>query len=149
MTDRREQVLARLVVIAQGISGVGQVVRNQPDTTGTASSAAVVIFDGDESVDGGGAGRGRPPTATVFVEMVPEVQIRAGRPSATIGTVMNGLRVLLVKAVLGDATLRAILGTNGEVRYGGLNTELARGKTMMAEMGLIFEIRYPLIYSEL
>lgn len=149
MTDRREQILARLVVIAQGIAGVGTVVRNQPDTTGTASSAAVVIFDGDESVDGGGVGRGRPSTAPVFVEMSPELQIRAGRPSATIGAVINGLRVLMVKAVLSDASLRTILGANGEIRYGGLNTELARGKTMMAEMGLVFEMRYPLIQSEL
>lgn len=146
MTDRREQICARLVVIAQGIAGISQVARNQLDVT---TKPAIVIWDGDESVDPAGFGRGRPATAPLLVDMNPEMRILASGPSSSLGTTINGLRILVVKAVLADSSLAAIVTPKGEIRYEGCNTELARGRAMQGELGLTFAFRYPLIQSEL
>lgn len=52
----------------------------------------------------------------------------------------NALRVAILKAVLKDTTLQMLVGTNGEVFYSGCMTDLARGRTMDGEMGLMLHI---------
>ena len=59
---------------------------------------------------------GRAPN---IVEMTPEVLILLGATPERVGTALNELRAKLVKAVLTDAQLAALAGTNGRVRYVG------------------------------
>ena len=71
-------------------------------------------------------------------------------PSGTgKGTVINTLRVRFVKAVLGDAQLSLIVGSNGDLRYEGCATALARGRSMEGEMGVSFSFTYVLRPEEL
>jgi hypothetical protein len=49
-----------------------------------------------------------------------------------------------VKAVLTDAQLLAIVGTNGRVRYAGCSTHLGHGRSMEGFMAVHFAIAYVL-----
>jgi len=147
MTDRREQICARLVEIARGL--VDRVGRNAPNITGR-SEPAIVIWDGDEQADPSD-GR-RPANVPIMVEMTPELRVLLGGMSEDVGTLLNGWRIEVIKAVIDDAVsggLRTIIGSNGSVRYEGLSTGLAAGEQTQAWHGIRFAIRYPLIPAEL
>jgi hypothetical protein len=51
--------------------------------------------------------------------------------------------------VLTDTTLADLVGTNGDVRYEGCATALARSRMMEGEMGLSFTFTYVLRPDEL
>lgn len=150
MTDRRELIVARLVVLAEGI--VSRVFRNNQSITGKAA-AAIVVWDGDEAADLGNFGSGRPANAPVMVDMTPELRLLVEAPAAEVGATLNALRIDTVKAVIADTLpgggLREIIGSNGEVRYEGCSTEMLPGRAMEGSLGVRFAIRYPLIYAEL
>ncbi len=149
MTDRREQIAARLVEIAEGI--VGRVGRNAKEMTGR-TSPAIVVWDGDEGAEADGSAGRRPVNAPVMVDMMPELRILHEQPADDIGTALNALRIEVIKAVIADAVsggLRSIIGSNGWVRYEGLSTEMAPGRQMEGSMGVRFIVHYPLIPAEL
>ena len=157
MTDRREIVMARLAILAAGVSGVTKVARNQEEITGLETGAAVVIWEGDEAVATEAPHR-RPPNAPMMIETTAEVQIKAGRPSETIGSTLNAIRAALIKAILQDAldsqsgvpaSLGAAVVTNGSVKCFNGSTALARGRAMQGSVSLGCMITYPLILSEL
>ena len=75
--------------------------------------------------------------------------ILLGAKPEALGTAINILRARFVKAVLGDAELSSIVGTNGEIRYEGCATALARGRSMEGEMGVSFSFTYVLQPEEL
>jgi hypothetical protein len=72
-----------------------------------------------------------------------------GAKPEELGTAINALRAQLVKAILTDTGLLAILGSNGEARYEGCATALARGRSMEGEMGVSFSFAYVLRPEEL
>ncbi|KLK91421.1 hypothetical protein AA309_20210 [Microvirga vignae] len=158
MADKREQILVRLVEIAEAIPGIKTVERN-PGQLDETVLPAIVILDADETADDADPGgpRGRPPFAPRRVGMTPEIYLMALAPtpepgessSAKLGPLINGMRAQFVKAVLTDASLREIVGTNGDIRYEGCATALARGRSMEAEMGVSFTFSYMLKPSDL
>ena len=76
--------------------------------------------------------------------MTPEVLILLGNTPQTVGTALNALRASLIKAVLTDAQLSALVGTNGRVRYAGCSTHLGHGRSMEGFMGVHFSFAYVL-----
>lgn len=142
MTDKREQILARLVLIADGVPGVAEAGRNQTDLTDR-QLPAVMVLEGDEQPSPAVVeGRNLPPTAPIRMVMTPELCIIGGDKPSDLGTVLNTLRAGLIKAVTTDSALIAILGANGAIAYRGLVSDLALGRSMMGRMALRFDITY-------
>ena len=150
MTDRREQIIQRLVAIATTV--VARIARNDTTITGKTGNA-IVIWDGDEAVDAEAQPMRRRADAPLLVEMTPELRILREEPAADLGTSLNTLRLSVISAVITDAlnggTLATLVGTNGHVRYDGLSTEMMPGRALEGALGVRFNIRYPLIFSEL
>lgn len=147
MLDRREQILARLIVIAEAIPGIAKAARNRQDVSG-AARPAIIITDGHEVSDPQ-PNTSRPSNAPALIDMTPEIVILYAAKSEDVGSGINTLRRYLIKAVLTDTELQASVGTNGFIRYDGLLNELTRAKDVAAETNVNFTIRYPLIVSEL
>jgi hypothetical protein len=69
--------------------------------------------------------------------------------NVSVGETINAIRVQLIADIYNDPYLPAILGPNGEIRYEGCETDLAKGKEMLGELTLSFSFVYPLLPSEL
>lgn len=147
MIDRRELILARLLEIARGVDGIESAFRNR-DEIGEKQRPAIVILDADEAADDGDPGA-RPARSSRRVAMTPEIYIMLGAKPEHIGTSINTLRARLIKAILTDTELSLIVGSNGDIRYEGCATALARGRTMEGEMGVSFSFAYVLRPDEL
>lgn len=148
MRDRREEILSRLPAIGTAIGGFSTIARNEDNIPGL-NRPAYVVLDGDEEVSDSDEGRGRPSNAPQLVWMSVEVVLLLGKTAPAVGTDLNALRRKVISAVKGDSALNSAVGANGEIRYGGLSSEFASGKTMEGDMRLSFRFRYPLIVSEL
>ncbi len=150
--DRREQILERLFVICQTISGVQAVVRNRGELPAT-KRPAIVLLDGDEVAREPVQQRqGRLTLAPNLIDLTPEIYaiMDQREPSNEgIGPDMNSLRVLLLLAISGDQELAAILGSNGEIKYNGCNTDMASGRSMEGQMMLSMTFTYALRMSDL
>jgi len=151
MRDRREEILARLYVVAQEAEGVKSWVWNRGELPND-KRPGIIVFDGDELAKEGDIGRGRPSNAPNMVTATPEVYfiLDDKKPAnLTVGTELNTFRRKFIHSVLYDAALQGIVGTSGSMRYDGLVTDLARGRQMVGELGMSFSFTYPLIPSEL
>ena len=141
--DKREQILARLVQVAQGVSGISTVTRNS-DEISEHKRPAIAVFDSDESADEAAERQDHPGRAPNLVVMTPELLILLGTSPESVGPALNALRAKLVKAVLTDAQLIAFAGPNGRVRYAGCSTHLGHGRSMEGSMGVQFSFAYVL-----
>lgn len=139
--SKREDILARLVVICSALEGVTLCARNR-DELSDRQRPAVIILDADEV-----AIEGEPKRANAagpqIISMTPEIYILISGTPETVGTELNAMRAALVSAVLTDETLRTITGANGSIRYEGCATGLARGRSMEGEMGVSLSFQYP------
>ena len=147
MTDRREMILTRLLEIAVGVDGIVAAFRNK-DEISEKQRPAIVILDADEAADDADPGS-RPARSPRRVAMTPEIYILLGAKPEELGSVINALRARFVKSVLGDSQLGSIVGTNGDIRYEGCATALARGRSMEGEMGVSFSFTYVLRPEEI
>ena len=141
--DKREQILQRLVAVAAAVPGINTAVRNQ-DELSERKRPAIAIFDADETADEGSERQDHPGRAPSIIVMTPEVMILLGAAPTTVGSSLNSLRAKLVKAVLTDAQLTALVGPNGRVRYAGCSTHLGHGRSMEGFMGVHFAFAYVL-----
>ena len=147
MIDRREMILSRLLEIASATEGVVAAFRNK-DEISEKQRPAILILDADEAADDTDPGS-RPSRSPRRVAMTPEIYILLGAKPEDLGSAINRLRARFVKAVLSDTQLGSIVGTNGEIRYEGCATALARGRSMEGEMGVSFSFSYVLRPEEL
>jgi hypothetical protein len=149
MTDKREQILVRLLGIAQSLPGIAAAFRNK-DEISDRQRPCIVILDADEAADDADpSGLARRPNAPRRIGMTPEIYLMLGAKPEDVGTAINGFRVAFIKAVLTDSALATNVGSNGDIRYDGCATGLARGRNMEAEMGLSFTFSYILRPDEL
>jgi hypothetical protein len=148
MADQRELVLARLQAIGAAVPGIRTSVRN---VIGISENRrpALVVLDADEAVEEADLSGSRPFDAPMLVVMSPEIFLMVSAAPEDIGTQLNIMRARVMRAVLQDAELRGIVGTNGAVRYAGCGTALAAGRSMEGEMAMTFAIRYALKPAEL
>ena len=147
MTDRRELILVRLLEIAKGIEGIAGAFRNR-DEISEKQRPAIVILDADEAADDADPAS-RPARSPRRVAMTPEIYILLGAKPEELGSVINAVRARFVKSVLRDSQLGSIVGTNGDIRYEGCATALARGRSMEGEMGVSFSFTYVLRPEEI
>lgn len=144
--DKRELILARLLEILNGVSDFNRVDRNVDELPEMVRPCAVLI-DGDEQRSTDAQGRDGQP---IIMIMSPVIAIGVSSPSADdLGAAASVLRGAVIKAVLNDATLRSIAGTNRRIFYDGLTGKLSHGSLMAADAELRFAISYPLKPADL
>ena len=150
MADKREDIMNRLEAIAATVTGVVTVQRNKGLLT-DAKRPAIVILDGDEDVDLVAAPRGRGPQMTKTINRAkPEIYLllkeyrsnSENKDGVNVGTLLNTMRIEIVKKIAADATLRALLGANGGIDYTGCITDLKSGSALAGEMRLDFTFSY-------
>ncbi len=141
--DKREAILARLVEIAGELAGIKTAVRNQ-DEVSERARPAIAVFDADETADERANEQGHGGRAPNIIEMSPEALILLGGTPERVGTALNEVRARFLKAVLADAQLAALTGSNGRVRYVGCSTHLGHGRSMEGSMGVHFAFAYVL-----
>jgi hypothetical protein len=148
MTDRREQILAKLETILAAIDGVQFCGRNR-DQLPDGKRPAILLLDGDEEGGRSADHRNRIGASPNLVLMKPEIYFALDdrKPqNENVGQDANAMRVKILKAVLND---QGLTGLCTNVFYAGVITDLARGREMIGQMGLMFEFTYALKPSEL
>lgn len=150
MSDTREAILARILVLAQAVktddTTIKTAIRNRGPLE-TDKRPAIVLLDGDEqdALPGRPPGRGGLPIPPAIMTMTPElfVLLDEVRPRPeTSGTRLNAYRDALMEAIAGDTELLTLLGSNGRVRYKGCATDLKSGSALAGEMRLDFAYTY-------
>jgi len=140
--DKREAILVALLAVGKALFKNENAVRNEIDLP-ERRRPAFILLDGDESADEGGFGRNRPANGPIIMRMTPEVFILLGAKSPDVGSALNVWRAKVIKAVTNDPTLVS-LTYQGDIRYEGMATGLASGRTIEGEAGLSFSLAYVL-----
>lgn len=149
MIDRREAILARLFVLIGSVSGIKSAVRNR-GLLDNDVRPATVLMDGDEQERTPRVGRnltGRGAMTPVMMTLRPQIFVVMDTrlpQNASIGTDLNAIRTALIEALAGDATLLSLVGSNGDIVYNGLETDLKSGSSLDGQARLDFSITYPL-----
>lgn len=150
---RREEILARMFELLETLKSAPipvderlvTVVRNRGKLEQDKRPAAYLL-DGDET--------GAPPEPSVrgrvrmsprLVTMNPQVFVvlkTKGPQNELVGQTLNIHRGRIINLFASDAQLQALIGTNGELTYDGMLTDLKTGNAMEGEMQLNFSIRY-------
>lgn len=142
--DKRESILARLREIGEGVSGIVKAARNE-GAIDEDDRPAIIVLDADEQSDEGDRGDGR----SFRVALSPQIFILLSGKPEDVGSQLNAFRAKLLAAIFSDATLRALVGINGGIRYEGCATGLATGRSMEGEMGLNLSFHYILKPADL
>ena len=155
MTDTREVILARLLVILgtiEGVAGSGAtkaVGRNIDDVPAGWSDRrpAILLQDAvEEFFDA-------PPldrrSAVQRMALRPVLTILAGADAKDVGALLNLFRARLIAAVLSDADLRTLVGTNGRVHYAGCERLPAGPESKEGRMEVTFVFTYVLRLTDL
>ena len=135
----REDILARLAVVASGVSGIVSGLRNSTANADT-QLPAIIVYDADEVADERDP-PSRPTRTPRRVSMTPEILIKVVGVPESVGTTMNAILAELQTSVMADATLIDLV-KDGEIRYMGCATQLAIGRAMVGEMGVSFSFIY-------
>jgi len=157
VTDRREDILARIRVILETIPGLavgagGQVRgvgRNRDDVSLTARPIAILRDGNEERVPM--EGRGPRRSAQQMMLMHPQIFVNAGALTEELGPLMSGFRLAIVNAICDDPTLIDLVGGergNGDITYEGLVFDSTAGEKREGLMDLNFTLRYPFIRQE-
>jgi hypothetical protein len=146
MIDVRENILARLVAIVDGVADFKEVYRNYVDLTEDDLPAAAVL-DGDEETNDTTDASMRPPNRPTLATMTPEIIVFKLAPQ--VGPDISVLRRQLVKAVLYDIELNEqIVKTgrhgNGAIRYLGCQTDLGWERSMFGALKINLLFKYAL-----
>ena len=140
MSDIREEILDRLLIILGAVSDVSAVGRND-DSLSERQGTTISLFDAGETTEDL-IGSGKPPQSIFRMTMEPEIIVTLGTTPEAVGQELNNLRARVLNAILTDADLYNLVGKNGEVRYLGCDTDLRRGRDLKGEMQLGFSITY-------
>jgi hypothetical protein len=154
--DRRERILTRVWDLLKTIPGMATHVRNRGELP-EELRPALVLLDADESVElTHTQARGQLRTPPMIVVMRPQIFItlKDREPkNEGIGEELNRVRRLVLPILLptltGDDTLKTLVGANGFIRYEGLLTDMATGRSMRGELQFLFAFGYVLRLDEL
>jgi hypothetical protein len=146
MADPREDILARLLAIAR-VEGVAYTARNDINISDW-RYPAVSVMEGDEEAHETDPDR-RPPTAPRRVTMMPQLVIISQDNPEGLGSGLNELRARLIKAVLEDEELRDLTHDGVGIRYLGMESTLAAGRSLQGIMVCKFGLTYVLKPTDL
>lgn len=143
MASIREAILARLVVVAAGVTGVAAAGRNVPDVSGH-RRPAITMQDGEQQRI---QSEGRYKRAEVeFIELTPQFTILATAEPSDIGTLLNIYHERLLYAVATDATISALVD---KIEYGACSVDPGTAETKEGRMELTLVFSYTLKLADL
>jgi len=148
MTDVREQIMVRLLVVVASVEGIVTAKRNV-ETQNEVSFPAVSVREGDEPEPPIEDQHGKPTTTHRRIVMTPQVIVHTAAKPESVGTDLNTLRARIIKAVLSDATLAGYTFNRRSIFYLGLVSDLAYGRDMIGRVALKFAFTYILDPNEL
>jgi hypothetical protein len=146
MTDKREDVLARMFATLASIDGIKKATRNV-DEFPAGIRPITNLFDGDEELPPEIAAQmlltGKAP---LIVTMLPLINLLVGDSPGALGTTVNQFGAAIKKAVLTDSALAAAAGAvragSGRIVYLGFNTRFSHSLAMDCDLQLRFAISY-------
>lgn len=144
MTDRREEILSRLLALAKTVTPSAR--RMDPDVN-RADCPVFVLFDGDEEEFGERPER-HPGSAAFYLKIKPTFALFT-MGSEKMGRSLNELRADMIKALCLDTTLAGITGHASGCRYVGCEVGVQLAEGLVADMALTFSLVYLFKPSEL
>jgi len=144
MIDKREQILARILVTLGTVQVGVKAHRNRTDVP-ESQRPCFLLFDGDEEASPQDATR----HAQFFrrVTLGPEIWILLGATEG-VGSQLNALRVKILNALLFDTTLKDLL-LDDEIVYEGCHSALEEGRRIEGSMVVRIAFTYLLRPSDL
>lgn len=157
--DKSELLLARLFAVLSGITfaspNTATYYRNRGELPKEKRRPAIVLLDGSEDANNIPIPTGRQLNGPVplIVTLLPQVFVLPEPPRDVkndgIAEDMRIMRGKVIKAVMTDAELRNLCGSNGRVEYRGLITDMQTGSTLKGEMQFNFALTYVLNINDL
>lgn len=135
-TPDRELILARLETVLMAVPGALAFKRNEP-IVDDGNLPAIMLLDGDEIADAEDHSNGRPARTRARVAMTPEIYLITNEPPGRVGPVANRMLHRIVNRVMSDSTLLGLC-VDGQIRYDGMQTGLALGRSLAGELGIQF-----------
>ena len=144
--SKREDILARLLVILNTIEVFKLVARNL-DEFPERVRPAVILLDGDEEAVAELARPWVKGKAYTVVQMNPIIVVSMGGKPEDVGPDINELMARIVTAVMTDAELTTIVVVNAQcgVYYLASDYRLSHSLAMDCDMQMRFGIRYTLL----
>jgi len=150
MSDPREQILSRLVVVIEGVLGSANVSRNEVyGDDATPTPRTVSVLEGDELAAGEEGTNRAPGAAGGLINMQPQVLLSNFDKTDDVGGGLNEARAAIIKAVTADTDLKALTHRGFGGRYLGMESDLAMARDALGRMALKFNFTYSLVPSEL
>lgn len=161
--DKRELVLLQIQAALSAIPGLSaaQVYRDRGEIDEEKTILPVMILlDGIETKrldisssrrDGARGG----PVAVVpsIMELVPQIffimKPKVLNKASEYGPEVSGWRIKVLKAIMKNDALLALLGSNGSIDYRGMDTDFQTGRTMEGQLQFNFAFRYVLNPNDL
>lgn len=161
IADRRDMILKRLDAILKGMTitlttgtiASGNYVRNRGELP-KEKVPGIILLDADEVWDPHTpnlTARGDAQTTPGLIRMTPEIYVvlDVRKPNNDeVGADLNTARALIIGKLINDATLKTIVGANGQIRYDGCVTDLARNRQMKGQLGMSITFVYPFVPRE-
>lgn len=152
MTDRREEILSRLLVILTAVppqvgSPVHTVFRNRGELPDD-KRPSIVLLDGGETIKTPYGNKGRVLMSPAVMTLRPQIflllQPRKTIDNAGVGAELNLFRKAIIKAIANDQDLTHLCGSNGGIQLDSCETDMQTGSTLTGEMRFDFSIDYML-----
>jgi len=147
LADPREAILNRLVAVCAAVTGVQAAVRNRLDAAAL-RRPAVVVHDGAEQLLDAPQGERRSRLQRMELSPGVTVVIR-GDDGAEAGALMTLYRSRIVYAVLNDAELQGLVGSNGGMRYESATVALPDAEAREYRITIEIVFTYPFYLSDL
>lgn len=144
--DKREQILARLLELCAGLTGIVSARRNVLDVP-FLERPALVVQDGSEERLDGPVSDNR--SGVTRLEATPQVWLLIRGAAEDAGPLMSLFRARLLYVIATDPTLRNLTGTVGGIRYEGCTVSEPSAETKEPRMDLNFTFTYTLKLSDL
>jgi hypothetical protein len=147
--SKREDILARLLLILHGVEDLKWAARNE-DQFPEAVRPAAILLDGDEEAVAELARPWVKGKAYTVVQMNPLIVVSMGGKPEDVGTDINELMARVVTAVMTDVELTAIVVANAQcgVYYLATDYRLNHSLAMDCDLQMRFGIRYTLLPIE-
>jgi hypothetical protein len=161
--DKRELVNLRIMAALGTVPDVtpAKVYRNRAEFDEKKHTPPLIVYlDGTERkiLDANtsrrdGARGGVPAVVPMIMEMTPQIFLimkpKLLDQAAEYGPEISDWRMKVIKAIMKDDALLAILGANGGIDYRGMETDMQTGRTMEGQLQFNFAFRYVLNPSDL
>lgn len=160
--DAREAIIQLIMSSLQGIPGLVNVFRDRgigepyDVETNTPMLPAAIFLDGREhSTQPSTQGHGYRPGQVPPVPMIFEPQIyiillpRTTMANEGVAAELAMWRMLVLKAMLRNEALMNLLGSEGDIHFQGLSTDMQSGSLCRGEIRFDFAIKYVLSPDDL